>query len=50
MKTKTALAALALALSPALAYAECSSQHVRMSCADGKVWDDKTASCITPTG
>ncbi|WP_213548425.1 hypothetical protein [Vannielia litorea] len=50
MKTKTALAALVLAFAPALAYAECSSQHVRMSCADGKVWDEKSSSCITPTG
>ncbi|MBY6047328.1 adenylosuccinate lyase [Vannielia litorea] len=51
MKTKTALAALVLAFAPAFAYAECSSAHeVTMSCADGKVWDAKTASCITPTG
>ncbi|MCO6382201.1 MAG: hypothetical protein JXQ91_02510 [Vannielia sp.] len=51
MKTKTALAALVLALAPALAHAECSSSHeVTMTCADGKVWDEKSASCITPTG
>ncbi|SIN93951.1 chitin-binding domain-containing protein [Vannielia litorea] len=51
MKTKTALAALALAFAPVLAHAECASKHeVTMSCAEGTVWDEKTSSCITPTG
>ena len=51
MKTKTALAALVLAFAPALAQAECAwERHAKMSCAEGKVWDDKTMSCVTPTG
>jgi len=51
MKTKTVLAALALALAPIAAQAECSwHQEVKMTCADGKVWDDKTKGCVTPTG
>lgn len=35
-----------LAPRPALADAGCSEQ-VRMSCAAGTVWDERTASCVT---
>lgn len=46
MKTKTALAALALITLPALASAMCSDKsHQAMSCAEGMVWDAATSSC-----
>ena len=44
---KTTLAALALALMPALASAMCSDKsHQAMSCADGTVWDAASNSCV----
>lgn len=53
MKTKTFLAVLALALTPAIASAECAyGQHKQAaSCQTGAVWDSTTGTCVTqPTG
>jgi hypothetical protein len=48
---RTVFAALVLALAPALASAECSSQHQQaMSCADGMIWDKESKSCTSATG
>lgn len=48
MTIKTALAALVLALAPAIASATCFGDHSQqaMSCADGMIWDEKTATCV----
>lgn len=53
MKTKTILAALALAVAPSLAFAACSGfkhEDVAMSCAPGSVWDAESRSCVPTTG
>ncbi len=53
MKTKTLLAALALALMPALASAQCiKGQHKQAaSCQAGTSWDAATGACVSqPTG
>ncbi len=48
MKIKTALAALVLALAPAIATAACFDDHSQqaMSCAEGTIWDEKTSACV----
>jgi hypothetical protein len=48
MKTKTILAAIALAALPSLASAMCSGKHETASiqCGDGKVWDATQGACI----
>ena len=50
MKTKTTLCALALSLAPTFALAEgCSTMRpdqTAMSCADGKVLDPATQTCV----
>lgn len=51
MKTMTILGALFLALAPAVSFASCSGGHeARLSCADGKIWDDQAGACVAPTG
>lgn len=46
MTVKTALAALALTLAPALAHATCSERgHQAQSCAPGTVWDVNLQTC-----
>jgi hypothetical protein len=48
MKLKTLLAALALTITPALAFAQCMGKHeqVTMSCAEGTQWDATTQTCV----
>lgn len=47
MTIKTSLAALALTLIPAFAYATCSARgHQAQSCAPGTVWDANAQTCI----
>jgi hypothetical protein len=46
---KTLFATAFLALSPAIAMAQCSSEHMdvqAMSCADGSTWDAATSACM----
>lgn len=51
MKTKVLLAALAIALTPAIAAAECSyGQKQAMTCAAGSVWDGSAGKCVVTTG
>ncbi|WP_319823854.1 hypothetical protein [Thalassovita sp.] len=48
---RTVLTALILSAAPVAALAECFSDHQQaMSCADGKVWDQDSKSCIATTG
>jgi hypothetical protein len=50
MKTRTILAALALALAPTLAAAYCSEPKQSTSanaCAEGQVFDAATGTCVT---
>jgi len=49
---KTLFATAFLALSPALAMAGCSSEHMdvqAMSCVDGSTWDAATSTCVPQT-
>lgn len=49
MTLKTAMAAFVLALTPALASAECSwgkQEQITMSCADGTQYDAETQTCV----
>ena len=52
MKTATLFAALALIVAPTLSLAECMGDHakIKMSCADGMVFDGKTSACVPVTG
>lgn len=48
MKITLTLAALALSLAPAVAFAQCSGskmQETASSCAPGSTWDPVTATC-----
>ena len=51
MKPKLLLAVMALVVSPGLAFAGCSSGHLKeeivMSCADGLVYDPETQTCVS---
>ncbi|NSX55460.1 carbohydrate-binding module family 14 protein [Parasulfitobacter algicola] len=52
MKMKTLLAAVALTLTPAFAFAAgCNygKDEVAMSCASGTVWDAASKSCVSTT-
>lgn len=49
MTFKTALVALALTVTPAIAMAECSwakQDQMTMSCADGTQWDAQSQTCV----
>lgn len=50
MKLKTTLAALALALAPGLAFAQCDhmtdTKITASACGDGMVWDTVTRGCV----
>lgn len=49
MKTATTLAALAIALLPSLAFAQCAGKHATetaASCMPGTTWDAEKGSCI----
>ena len=53
MKTRTTLFAMALALTPSLAFAwgGCSTmkpEPTASACAEGQVWDSTTMGCVTP--
>lgn len=46
---KTFIVSMLLALLPAFAYAGSScggKEHVTISCADGKIWDSATQTCV----
>jgi hypothetical protein len=49
MKTKTILAAVVLALTPAIAFAECNYGKTAQtaSCQAGTTWDAATSTCVT---
>lgn len=53
MKTTTTLAALAIALLPGFAFAQCSGKHTEQtaaSCMAGTTWDAVKATCVaTPS-
>ena len=53
MKTATTLAALAIALLPGLAFAQCAGQHSKQtaaSCMAGTTWDAVKGTCVeTPS-
>ncbi len=53
MKTTTTLAALAIALLPGLAFAQCAGEHVKQtaaSCMVGTTWDAAKGACVeTPS-
>ena len=48
MKLKTLLAALALTITPAFAFAMCAGkqEQVTMSCTEGTQWDATTQTCV----
>jgi hypothetical protein len=47
MTLKTALAALALTILPAMSFAMCSGKsHQAASCAEGMVWDQASSTCV----
>lgn len=49
MKLKTTLAVLALALTPALAFAQCRDEAKTQStsaCGEGQVWDTEAQACV----
>lgn len=50
MKIKTALVAVVLAFSPALASASCmmDRQTTASACGEGQVWDASSQTCIVP--
>ncbi|MBL4917679.1 hypothetical protein [Szabonella alba] len=51
MKTKAAIALIALMLSPGMAAAYCAgSKHSAMSCGDGTTYDAETRACVPVTG
>lgn len=51
MKTKTILAVIALTFLPNLVMAACASEeHAAMSCAEGKVFDTKSKTCVPVSG
>ena len=53
MKTKTILAVIALTFLPNLVMAACSAaEHTQstMSCAEGKIFDSATKSCVPVSG
>lgn len=46
-KLTSSLAFAVVLLSPSLVLAQgCSHDEAKMSCTDGKVWDDKAAACV----
>ncbi len=47
---KTLLAALVLALAPAVTVAACWDDRTAMTCADGTVYDADTHRCVPTTG
>lgn len=53
MKTATTLAALAIALLPGLAFAQCAGKHgeqTAASCMPGTTWDTEKGACVeTPS-
>lgn len=53
MKTRLALATLALALAPGLATAMCGDHAVKQdsaaACPAGQVWNDETGTCVKTT-
>lgn len=51
MTMKTLIAAAALALSPALAFAACSDHAEQvMTCADGMTYDANSKACVVMSG
>lgn len=47
MKVKTALAALALTVIPAMSFAMCGGHEQQaQSCSDGTVWDSESRTCV----
>jgi hypothetical protein len=50
MTMRTALVALVLGLTPALAWASCSTMHqtTASACGEGQVWDAASQTCIIP--
>lgn len=51
MKLKLGLAAIVLALTPAMAAAMCGDRmkpSTASLCADGQIWDADSASCVEP--
>ncbi|SFS69424.1 hypothetical protein SAMN04488040_1642 [Sulfitobacter marinus] len=46
MKLRIALSAFVFAALPAVGFAECGWQQHAMSCAEGSVYDTKTATCV----
>ena len=52
MTIKTLAAAVALTLTPVLAYSQCSfgKQQAAMSCAEGSVYDAQSGTCVPTTG
>lgn len=50
MRIKTALVALVLAVTPALASAGCMMGHQisASACGEGQVWDESSQACIVP--
>ncbi|HLQ20501.1 MAG TPA: hypothetical protein VK146_16120 [Tabrizicola sp.] len=49
MKTTTTLAALAIALLPGFAFAQCAGKHgeqTAASCMPGTTWDDAKGTCV----
>jgi hypothetical protein len=49
MKTAITLAALAIALLPGLAFAQCSGKHTDQtaaSCMPGMIWDETAGTCV----
>ncbi len=50
MTLKTALAALVISLTPAVAAAMCGGmiEQTASSCSEGQVWDSATSTCVEP--
>ncbi|MGL4309227.1 MAG: hypothetical protein ACRCSU_01985 [Paracoccaceae bacterium] len=47
-RVSAGLACALVLLSPSLVLAqECNHDEAKMSCAEGKVWDDKAAACVS---
>lgn len=46
MKPLSILFAALLGVMPAMAFASECSTHANMTCADGKVWDDTSKTCV----
>lgn len=51
MTIKTTIAAALLAIAPTLSFAACFDDHKQqaMNCAEGKIWDENTSSCVDAT-